>query len=546
MMLLWQTIWGALDRAGCITMKTSKTSQSKTVRRLLVSRRAFLAKTSLAIATAGCLLSFDHRQLSAAEMRTADILITEGTVITMDPSRRVIEDGAVAIIGNRIAAVGTTAELKAQFRPRQIIDARRKVVMPGLIDGHGHAGHAILKTLGTDTGKWGKAAEAMYAHGSTPDFWKADAMLAGLERLKGGVTTSANLFGGGSDVYRSDDPKYADAYLDTIKDIGVRWVLGVGPRRLPYPSSFTDWNGDAHKDTQVSFERQMEVSESLIRKWDGAADGRIKMAVVFPVYGPNDKLTGATLDEAKRETKVARDMSKRNHVLFLQDGHTRGTVKFANDEFGTLGPDAIFSHATGLTDEEIKLIASTGTRISHNPSAAFSMMARNPTTELIDAGATVMLGSDGAGPDRSYDMFRHMFQATRYHRFYFHDPKVLPAGKVLEMVTVDAAKALGMEKDIGSLEAGKKADIILIDWFKPRLMPMNMPVYRIVYYANGEDVSTVLVDGRVLMRDRKVLNVNEEKALTFAQKEADLAIKRTGLPDLTALPNGFWGSTRLK
>jgi cytosine/adenosine deaminase-related metal-dependent hydrolase len=123
---------------------------------------------------------------------------------------------------------------------------------------------------------------------------------------------------------------------------------------------------------------------------------------------------------------------------------------------------------------------------------------------------------------------------------------VLPAGKVLEMTTVDAAKALGMEKEIGSLEAGKKADIILVDWFKPRLMPMNMPVYRMVYYANGEDVSTVLVDGRVLMRDRKVLSVNEEEALTMAQREADLAIRRTGMPDLTALPEGFWGSTRLK
>jgi cytosine/adenosine deaminase-related metal-dependent hydrolase len=505
-----------------------------------------LAKTGLAIAAAGCLLSLDHRQAGAAELQAADILIADGTVITMDPARRVIEDGAVAIIGNRIAAVGTTAELRARFRPREVIDARRKVVMPGLIDGHGHAGHAMLKTLGTDTRKWGRAAERMYANGSTPDFWKADATLAGLERLKGGVTTSANLFGGGSDVYRTDDPKYADAYLNTIKDIGVRWVLGVGPRRGAYPSTFTDWNGDAHQDIQVSFQKQMDVSEGLIRKWDGAADGRIKMAVVFPVYGPNDKLAGAALDEAKRETKLARDMSKRNHVLFLQDGHTRGTVKFANDEFGTLGPDAIFSHATALTDEEIKLVASTGTRISHNPSAAFSMMARNPTTELIDAGAVVMLGSDGAGPDRSYDMFRHMFQATRYHRFYFHDPKVLPAGKVLEMTTIDAAKALGMEKEIGSLEAGKKADIILIDWFKPRLMPMNMPVYRIVYYANGEDVSTVLVDGRVLMRDRKVLSVNEEAALTMAQKEADLAIQRTGIPDLTALPDGFWGSTRLK
>jgi 5-methylthioadenosine/S-adenosylhomocysteine deaminase len=175
------------------------------------------------------------------------------------------------------------------------------------------------------------------------------------------------------------------------------------------------------------------------------------------------------------------------------------------------------------------------------------MNGRCPVTELIDAGAVVMLGSDGVAPDRSFDMFRHMFQATRYHRFYFHDAKVLPAGKILEMTTIDAAKALGMEKEIGSLEAGKKADIILVDWFKPHLVPMSMPVYRMVYYANGEDVSTVLVDGRILMRDRRVLTADEEEILTAAQRESDLAIQRAGLPDdLISLPNGFWGTTRLR
>ncbi|MFT3975570.1 MAG: amidohydrolase family protein [Sphingomonas bacterium] len=485
------------------------------------------------------------RSDAAAAPEPADILITDGTIVTMDPARRVIDDGAVAIVGNRIAAVGTTAELRARFNPREVIDARRKIVMPGLIDGHGHAGHELLKTLGADRDDWNDIAERMYAHGSTADFWRADAMLAGLERLKAGVTTSVNFFGGGADVYRVDDPKYGDAYLDAVKDIGVRWFLGVGPRRGPYPSAFTEWNSDARKDVKISFQQQLDVSEGLIRKWNGAADGRVKMAVVFPTISPDQKLEGAALDEVKREARAARDLSKRYHVPFLQDGHTRGTVKYANDVLGLLGPDVILSHATNLTDEEIKLIASTGTRISHNPSAVFSMMGRNPATELIDAGAIVMLGSDGVAPDRSFDMFRHMFQATRYHRFYFHDPKVLPAGKVLEMATIDAAKALGMEKEIGSIEAGKKADIILIDWFKPHMMPMNMPVYRIVYYANGEDVSTVLVDGRVLMRDRKVLTANEEQVLTAAQRESDLAVRRTGLQGLTALPDGFWGKTHL-
>lgn len=475
----------------------------------------------------------------------ADILITGGTVITMDSTRRILEDGAVAIAGDRIVAVGSTAELRARFRAGQEIDARRKIVMPGLIDGHGHAGHGLLKTLGTDIGQWNSAAERMYARGSTPDFWRAEGQLAALERLQFGVTTSVTLFGGGSDVYRTDDIRYGDAYMEAVRRVGVRWFLAVGPARGPFPRTFTDWTGGSARDNPVTFEQQMSVSDALIRKWHNTENGRLKMAVVFPTSNPSESLSVAALAERKAQARAARDLSKQRGVFFVQDGHTRGTVKFAHEQLNLLGPDAIFSHATELTEEEIRLVASTGTRISHNPSAIFSIRGRNPTTELIDAGAIVMLGSDGPAPDRSYDMFRHMFQATRYHRFHFRDPNVLPAGKVLEMATVDAARALGMEKEIGSLEPGKKADVILVDWFKPHMVPMNMPVYRLVYFAEGTDVATVIVDGRILMRDRRLLTVNQDEILNLAQAEADAAIRRAGLESLTAMPEGFWGRTRL-
>ncbi len=493
-----------------------------------------------------CFAALACTSAGATTRAPADILITGGTVITMDSTRRVIDDGAVAIVKDRIVAVGTTADIRQRYDARETIDARRKVVMPGLIDGHGHAGHTMIKTLGTDIGRWNEATDKIYAHGSTTDFWRADALLAGLERLKFGVTTSVTLFGGGADTYRVDDPRYGDAYLTAIRDLGVRWFLAVGPRPGPYPSSFTTWTGESSQDANVSFEKQMEVSETLIKKWNGAGDGRVRLAVVFPTYNPAQRpIDGAALAELQAHARAARDLSKKYGVLFAQDGHTRGTVKFAIEQLGLSGPDVLFSHATDLTDEEIRLVAQTNTRIVHNPSSIFSIRARCPVTELMDAGATVMLGSDGVAPDRSYDMFRHMMQATRYHRFFFHDTRVLPAGKVLEMTTIDAARALGMEKDIGSLEAGKKADIILVDWFQPHLVPMNMPVYRMVYFASGSDVSTVLVDGRVLMRDRHVLTVNEMDALALAQREADAAVRRTHLEALTALPEGFWGKTRL-
>ena len=480
-----------------------------------------------------------------SDRESVDILITGGTVITMDSARRVLDDGAVAIRADRIVAVGTSRELAERFEGREVIDARRKIVMPGLIDGHGHAGHGLVKSLGMDTGEWYPATEQVYARGSTVDFWRAEALLTGVERVRFGVTTALSLFGGGDMIMRTDDQKYGDAYLKATQDVGIRYVLAVGPRRPPFPNTFAEWSGGRSRQTRVTFEQELQVSEALIRKWHGAGDGRINLAIAFPTHHPSEsRLTAAALDTLIAQAKATRALSKRYGLLFTQDGHTTGSVQFAHERMDLLGPDAILSHATEFTDDEIRILARTNTRVVHNPSANAATRRRFQLVELLDAGVTVMLGSDGVAPDRSYDMFRHMFQAMRYHRFHWRDTNVLPPGKVLEMVTVDAAKALGMEREIGSLEPGKKADVILIDWFRPHMVPMNMPLYRVAYFANGNDVSTVLVNGRVLMRDRRVLTVDEEEVLTYAQREADLAIQRMGLDSLKRTPAGFWGRSR--
>ncbi len=484
-------------------------------------------------------------QLDAQARQRVDMLITGGTVITMDSARRVLDDGAVAIRGDRIVAVGSSASLRTRYAARETIDAKRKIVMPGLIDGHGHAGHGLVKSLGMDTDEWYGATEKIYARGSTVDFWRAEALLTGVERVRFGVTTALSFFGGGDMVMRTDDVKYGDAYLQATQDVGIRYFLAVGPRRAPFPKTFTEWTGDASRDVAITFEKQLEVSEALIRKWHGAGDGRIHLAVAFPTHHPSENpVTGAALEELKAQARATRALSKKYGLIFTQDGHTTGSVKFAHEEMGILGPDAILSHATEFTDEEIAILKATNTRIVHNPSANAATRRRFQLVELLDAGVTVMLGSDGVAPDRSYDMFRHMFQAMRYHRFYWRDTNVLPPGKVLEMVTVDAARALGLENEIGSLEPGKKADVILIDWWRPHMVPMNMPLYRVAYFANGNDVSTVLVNGRVLMRDRRVLSVNEDSVLVMAERAANAAIRRTGLQPLMATPDGFWGRSR--
>lgn len=491
-------------------------------------------------------------KINSGDQTRIDILIAGGILITIDRERRVIEDGAVAILGDRILDVGQAADLKLKYNPTRIIDASHKAVLPGLIDSHGHAGHGLVKTMGIDhPGKWEEACEIIYSQGSDEEFWQVDAQLTALERLKFGVTCGITIFGGGGNiqtgdmVMRTDDPVYGDRHCEAVRDLGVREFLAIGPRIPPFPYDYVQRKGGKKKTVQVSFEDQLETCETLIRRWHQKANGRVNICTNLPVYHSENVLDNKPLmKEYLDQAGAMSDLRKKYGLLLVQDGHSEGTIKFAHDAFDLLGKDALFSHSTNLTDEEIQLCAQTDTRIIHNPSAIASIYGRCPVTELLDDGVTVVLGSDGPAPDRSCDMFRHMFQCMHYHRFYYRDPSYLPPGKVLEMVTIDAARALGLEQDLGSLEPGKKADLILIDTLKPHLQPFNMPLHRLVYYANGSDVDTAIVDGKVVMENRIVLTVNEAEVIDQVQKVTNKMLESTGLFDYLAISDHCWKSSR--
>ena len=475
-------------------------------------------------------------------IRVVDLLIVHGTLITMDPERRVIDDGAVAVDADRIVAVGTTAELLARFSASKTINAHRKAVLPGLIDCHAHAGHGLLKTLGGgDSEAWMDACRVVYTTGSDEEFWYAEAKLAALERLRFGTTTGVCMFGGGDSIMRVDDPRYAARHSAAIAETGTRSFLAVGPSRPPGPRVYATWNGSQREDREVSFEQMFETCEDIVRSQHGMADGRVNICITLPVFHPEPgsehiPFTQVFHDQAQQYSELAR----RHHLGFTQDGHRAGTLDYAHRELGLLADNAFMSHSIDLTPADIAACQATGTKIIHNPSAIMSIRGRCPVPELIDAGVTVALGSDGTAPDRSYDMFRHMFQCMHYHRRHFRDAGVLPHGKVLEMVTIDAAHALGLEADIGSLEAGKKADIILVDLFKPHLMPLNMPVYRITSFASGSDVCTTIVNGKILMEDGRVTTVDETEVMELAQVATDRMLDRTGLRHLLTPPATLW------
>jgi cytosine/adenosine deaminase-related metal-dependent hydrolase len=399
--------------------------------------------------------------------------------------------------------------------------------------------------MGMEQGnRWEEICGEVYTTASPPEFWYAEARLAALERLRFGVTCGVSLLGGGDTIMRTDDPAYGSAHCEGVADIGTRSVVAIGPTRAPHPRIYASRDAsDASLPYPVSFERQLQSCRVLLNRWHGVQS--LSIALLYPVLRDEHEanLPADAYAEAVRQAQEVRAMSRERHVLFTQDGHWRGSVRRARD-MGLLGPGALLSHCIDLHEDEISIVADTETRVAHNPSAIASIMGRCPAIELMEAGAVVAIGSDATAPDRSGDMFRHMQQAMHYHRTHFRDPAVLPPGKALEMVTIDAAKALGMDHLIGSIEVGKAADLILIDMQRPHLHPVNMQPFRVIYFANGNDVDTVLVGGKVLLSGGRPVHADQAGILADAQLQADRMIDRIGARDALGLPEGFWGQTR--
>jgi cytosine/adenosine deaminase-related metal-dependent hydrolase len=474
----------------------------------------------------------------------ADILIKHGIIIPMDPMRRIIENGSIVIENEKIIDVGKTDELSKKHTSDIELNASKMVVLPGLMDGHAHAGHSLLRTLGMHNNTWYKACEEIYGKGSTLEFWEADSALLNLERLKFGTTCGVSFLGGGDSIMRVDHPKYAKIHCDMTENIGIRTFVAVGPRRPPYPSLYSEWFGKSRRDHMIEFEDQIKVTEKIIKENHGRASGRVNVAVMFPTPHPEKKpIVGQDLSDLKLRAERVLDLSHKYDLMFTMDGHTRGTIKFCHDKLGLTGPESVFSHSTELIPEEIQICRETGTKIAHNPSAVASIMGRCPVPELIDAGVNIVMGSDAGAPDRSFDMFRHMFQCMRYHRRHYRDAKILPPGKILEMCTIDGARAFRLDDQLGSLEVGKKADLIMVDMNKPHFYPLNMYVDKLTYFANGNDVDTVIVNGEILMQGREVKTMNEQEILDNAQEQIKLALERIDPEGLFNTTENYWGKS---
>lgn len=474
-----------------------------------------------------------------------DLLIDNGYVLTMDGDFRLFERGSVAIKDGRIVAVGDSEEIRSRVQADRVIDASNKAILPGLIDSHGHAGHAG-KVLGhhLDGRGWRNVVDHVNLRSTDEGFWYADGLLSALERLRAGTTTALCLMGSSP---RADRPEPAERYVEGIAEVGVRTAIAVGPARPPWPKTYSWWDQSGRSDYEVTLEMIEKVVRTLVDRKQGYA------GLIDIWAGASRFLAPSPLDPTYRPEQLddAAAQAAMLHRLVSECGlrlHTHayaGVIDYVARNFADyalLGDHVCLAHCQGISSEELEILADTGTSMSYNPAATRTYLysEKTPVVDAIDKGVVVGIGSDGCSRVSTFDLFGKMHLATVLQRYGTGEQSILPPGKVLAMVTIDAAKALGMANEIGSLEVGKRADVITVRLDVAHLTPATMIPYRLVYHATGADVSDVVVGGELLMANSDVLSVDEGRVIAMANEETERAIERSGLSMLLGQPQGFW------
>lgn len=468
-----------------------------------------------------------------------DLAIVNGTVITMDPERRVLRGGAVGIRDGRIVAV--EADSTSLPPARETLDAAGKIVLPGIVDTHGHAGHSLTRGFGegANDGGWMHIVETIYFHASDPWFWEAESRLAALERLRFGVTTSVSMTGSSP---RIDDAKYAVAASTGYRELGLRHIVAAGPPYGPWPNEYTEQLPDGATRTHVvDLDRALGVTEEALQAIRALDDDRLQFyvgpSVICPSDDPDDDLS-------RRQVNGVQDLVEK-HGAGLHTHAFAGQVAAAHAiRPDILGPHALLAHCAGISMEEIAILAETGASATSGPLTHAYVSARFPVVEALEAGVNVVFSTDGSAPDRSYDLIDQARIGVQLQRVHFNDSQLLPAGKTLGMITIDAARALGMQDEIGSLETGKRADVTIIDARQPHLAPEILAPLRVIGHASGQDVTDVIVDGEVLMRDRVFADADQDAILDDAHQALLATWARTGFGDIEAQHPDTWHGIR--
>lgn len=426
-----------------------------------------------------------------------DILVSGATVVTLDSSRRILEDGAVAVRGDRIVAVGAAADLATQFVARKRIDARGKLVLPGLVNTHNHAPMALLRGIADDMALMDWLQKFIFpaeAKNVSKEFVVAGTELACLEMIRSGTTTYADMY------------YFEEQVAEATARAGMRGVLGETVIQFPAPDNKTP-------------EEALAYTEAFIKRWKANP-------LITPAVAPHAPYTNSAAS-----LKACKALADRYGVpLTIHVSETRDEVGQIREKYdatstqwldslGVLGPNVFFNHCVWLTDEDLALIRKRGVGISHNPESNMKLASGTaPVPRMLALGIAVGLGTDGAASNNNLDMFEAMDFAAKLHKLSSMNPAVLPAAEVVEMATLGGARAMGMDREIGSLEAGKRADLIVVETNSAHGQPMYNVYSNLVYALKGADVESSIINGRIVMLNRRVLTLSEESVLSRARE----------------------------
>jgi 5-methylthioadenosine/S-adenosylhomocysteine deaminase len=430
-----------------------------------------------------------------------DLLISGDFVLTFNEGKEILEKGAVAVTGDGIVAVGETSRLAEEIEAKEVLDASGCLVMPGLINLHTHAAMSCFRGLADDLPlqEWLHEhifpAEAAYVSEENV-YWAT--LLAVVEMIKSGTTTFC------------DGYFYEDGAARAVAASGIRAVLGQGVVDFPAPGV---------PDPRIN----LKAAEAFVFRWQG------KSSRLMPSIFCHSPFTcsPATLIGAKdicREHEVLYQIHLAETRTELEEtlqryGH-RPVHHLAN--LGLLDAQTICHHAVIINDEEIELLAHSGVGVSHNPESNMKLASGvAPLPKMLTAGVKVGLGTDGCASNNNLDIFQEMDTAAKLHKVHQGDPALSSALQVAAMATKGGAAALGMTQVLGSLEPGKKADLIVIDLNQPHLTPMYEPCSHLVYAARGADVRDVVIDGSIIMRERRLLDVDEQEVMAKVRELAE-------------------------
>jgi 5-methylthioadenosine/S-adenosylhomocysteine deaminase len=451
-----------------------------------------------------------------SERAEVDLLIEGGIVLPMTGPDDLDWDGAVAIDGGRILAVGATADLRQRYVGRQTIDAHEQLVMPGLVNTHMHLFGAFARGLVNDLSftPWIQKKFYVTSNGLNPDNYRLGTEFTSIEMLKTGTTAFLDC-----GTYQDLE----EAAVAGVETAGIRAVLARAMADVQ--DDLAEFLSRSDRLTR----QNLESAESYIQRFDHAANGRVRAwPCPIQVTSASDDLCVGAMELAERfdvgvvtHSNVDREDIEAHGLRF---GGSRPIERF--DALGILNRRFAGTHMAWLSDEEVRLLLETGASAIHCPSAsmkgAYGAFSKGRFPELMAGGGTVGLGTDGPAAACFLDMFREVHLAATGHKEARLDWTLISPYEALELATIGSARAMLLEDEIGTLEAGKLADLIVLDLMRPEMVPWHEDnlLANLVYSGTGNLVHTVVVDGRVVVRGGSVLTLDESTVLRAMQNEA--------------------------